>query len=96
MKLLKSAACLLAAQGGNGESTITDCNGRCRSGWAFGQGFDSPQVHILSNCEKRGNTVFMRVSAFFVFGINAVLDRFRPFWLKKVGYKRGYKMRNEE
>ena len=24
---------------------MTNCDGRCRGGWAFGQGFDSPQVH---------------------------------------------------
>ena len=48
MKLLRFKACLLAMSWGNGESKITDCNGRCRSGWVFGQGFDSPQVHKKS------------------------------------------------
>ena len=45
MKLLRFKACLLAMNRGNGESKITDYNGRCRNGWVFGQGFDSPQVH---------------------------------------------------
>jgi len=26
---------------------MTNCDGRCRGGWAFGQGFDSPQVHNI-------------------------------------------------
>ena len=48
MKLPNYAACLFAAQRGNMRyqvAAITDCNGRCRNGWVFGQGFDSPQVH---------------------------------------------------
>ena len=47
---------------------MTNYDGRCRSGRAFGQGFDSPQVHYFKSDEKGGNTVFMRVSAFFVVG----------------------------
>ena len=57
MKLLRFKACLLAMNRGNGESKITDCNGRCRNGWVFGQGFDSPQVH-----RKRGLRVYSQAS----------------------------------
>ena len=45
MKLPRCTACLLAIHRGKCESTITDCDGRNESGWVFGQGFDSPQVH---------------------------------------------------
>ncbi len=29
---------------------MTNYDGRCRGGWAFGQGFDSPQVHKKQHC----------------------------------------------
>ncbi len=29
---------------------MIDCNGRCCNEWAFGQGFDSPQLHRLYHC----------------------------------------------
>ena len=29
---------------------MTNYDGRCRGGWAFGQGFDSPQVHKKVHC----------------------------------------------
>ena len=28
------------------ECQMTNYDGRCRGGWAFGQGFDSPQGHL--------------------------------------------------
>ncbi len=36
---------------------MTNYDGRCRGGWAFGQGFDSPQVH-----RKRGLRVYSQAS----------------------------------
>ena len=32
---------------------MTNYDGRCRSGRAFGQGFDSPQVHLINNQQSR-------------------------------------------
>lgn len=32
------------------ECQNNDCNGRCRNGRAFGQGFNSPQVHVKPQC----------------------------------------------
>ena len=58
MKLLRFKACLLAMNRGNGVSKITDCNGRCRNGWVFGQGFDSPQVHRKEYHEFTRGTLF--------------------------------------
>ncbi len=31
---------------------MTNYDGRCRGGWAFGQGFDSPQVHTFMSFKK--------------------------------------------
>ena len=70
---------------GNGESKITDCNGRCRNGWVFGQGFDSPQVHLLqvkNEHKKSLGSLFPRL--FLCFGtkkqnvIKWKKSRFRP------------------
>ena len=55
MKLLKSRACLRAPDGGN--ETITDYDGRAREGQAFGQGFDSPQLH---KTDSRTAVCFLR------------------------------------
>ena len=71
---------------------MTNYDGRCRGGWAFGQGFDSPQVHYFKSERKGGNAVFMRVSAFSVFWEKDVYDRFLPLWRKKSGYNVGYKI----
>ena len=32
---------------------MTNYDGRCRGGWAFGQGFDSPQVHKKVHCRVK-------------------------------------------
>ncbi len=49
---------------------MTNCDGRCRSGRAFGQGFNSPQVHIFLPfiwVKVRQHVIFLKVSgAFFL------------------------------
>ena len=43
---------------------MTNYDGRCRGGWAFGQGFDSPQVH-----RKRGLRVYSQASFSMDWGV---------------------------
>ncbi len=49
---------------------MTDCDGRCRSGRAFGQGFNSPQVHTFLpfiRVKVRQHVIFLKVSGAFFF-----------------------------
>ena len=90
MKLLNSRACLFAIEGGNGVSKITDCNGRCRNGWVFGQGFDSPQVHSKWKVRKqRKYRIYAGFRCFLRFVKNSDLDHFNSFGSKKSGVKSG-------
>lgn len=49
---------------------MTNYDGRCRGGWAFGQGFDSPQVH-----RKRGLRVYSQASFSMDLGASDLVGR---------------------
>jgi len=58
----------LSLSGWQRECKINDCNGRCHSELTFGQGFDSPQLHLLRQGKvntREGKRVYKSLLPFF-------------------------------